>query len=65
MSDESAETSERERLLVAPLVPTDPDEAVSQTWTGTPVPPGYTDMIDELRELLDRVAAKWPRLLGG
>ena len=60
MSDESAETSEREQLLVAPLVPTDPHEAVSQTWTGTPVPPGYTDMIDELRELLDRVAAAAP-----
>ncbi len=60
MSDESAETSEREKLLVAPLVTTDPDEDVSETWTGTPVPPGYTDMIDELRELLDRVAAAAP-----
>jgi acyl-coenzyme A thioesterase PaaI-like protein len=60
VSDESAETSEREQLLVAPLVLTDPHEAVSRTWTGTPVPPGYTDMIDELRELLDRVAAAAP-----
>ena len=60
MSDESAETSEREKALVAPLVPTDPDETAPRTWTGTPIPEGYTDMIDELRELLDRVATAAP-----
>ncbi len=60
MSDESAETSDREKTLVAPLVATDPDVPETQTWTGTPVPPGYTDMVDELRELLDRVAAGAP-----
>jgi acyl-coenzyme A thioesterase PaaI-like protein len=60
VSDESAETSEREKALVAPLVPTDPDETAPRTWTGTPIPEGYTDMIDELRELLDRVATAAP-----
>jgi acyl-coenzyme A thioesterase PaaI-like protein len=31
-----------------------------RTWLGRPVPDGYTGMIDELRELLDRVAAAAP-----
>jgi acyl-coenzyme A thioesterase PaaI-like protein len=53
-------TSEPENVLVAPLTATDPDGDVTRTWTGAPVPPGYTDMIDELRELLDRVATAAP-----
>jgi acyl-coenzyme A thioesterase PaaI-like protein len=60
VSDESAGTSGRDDTLVSPLVPTDPDDAASRTWTGAPVPAGYTDMIDELRELLDRVAVAAP-----
>jgi acyl-coenzyme A thioesterase PaaI-like protein len=60
VSDESTETSERENLLVAPLVSTDPDDPAPRTWAGAPVPGGYTHMIDELRELLDRVAAGAP-----
>ena len=58
MSDGSAEAGEN--VLAAPLAPTDPDGAAPRTWTGTPVPEGYTGMVDELRELLDRVAAAAP-----
>lgn len=46
--------------LAAPLVRTDPRGTDRETWSGRPVPEGYTDMIDELRGLLDRVAAAWP-----
>jgi acyl-coenzyme A thioesterase PaaI-like protein len=58
VSDGSAEAGEE--VLVAPLVPTDPDGAAARTWAGTPVPDGYSGMVDQLRELLDRVAAAAP-----
>jgi acyl-coenzyme A thioesterase PaaI-like protein len=58
VSDGSAEAGEE--VLVAPLVPTDPDGAAARTWAGTPVPDGYPGMVDQLRELLDRVAAAAP-----
>jgi acyl-coenzyme A thioesterase PaaI-like protein len=60
VSDESAEASTREDALVSPLVPTDPDDVAPRTWTGAPVPAGYLDMVDQLRELLDRVIAAAP-----
>ncbi|GLZ47806.1 thioesterase [Actinomycetospora sp. NBRC 106375] len=51
---------EQENGLSAPLARTDPHAPDRETWSGQPVPEGYTDMIDELRELLDRVAAAAP-----
>ena len=57
VSDGSAESGEE--VVVAPLVPTDSDAATA-AWTGTPVPEGYLAMVDELRELLDHVAAAVP-----
>lgn len=60
VDDGPAEGSAPENVLTAPLVRTDPNTPASRTWTGTPVPAGYTDMVDELRELLDRVAAAAP-----
>jgi acyl-coenzyme A thioesterase PaaI-like protein len=57
VSDGSAESGDE--VVVAPLVTTDPD-ATTTAWTGTPVPEGYLPMVDELRELLDRVAAAVP-----
>ncbi len=59
MNDESV-ASTREDALVSPLLPTDPDDSAPRTWTGAPVPPGYLEMVDELRELLDRVIAAAP-----
>jgi acyl-coenzyme A thioesterase PaaI-like protein len=50
----------QENVLTPPLVRTEPADPARLTWTGAPVPAGYTDMIDELRELLDRVATTAP-----
>jgi acyl-coenzyme A thioesterase PaaI-like protein len=60
VSEESAGTSGRDESLVSPLFRTDPGEATPRTWTGAPVPAGYVEMVDELRELLDRVAMAAP-----
>lgn len=46
--------------LTAPLARADPRRPDRETWLGRPVPEGYTDMVDQLRELLDRVAAAAP-----
>lgn len=59
MGVERAEPSE-DNALAAPLVRTDPLGPDRETWLGRPVPEGYTDMIDQLRELLDRVAGAAP-----
>lgn len=56
MSDES---SDPQPVAPAAIVRTDAS-ATDRTWQGDPVPEGYTDMVDELRELLDRVAAAAP-----
>jgi acyl-coenzyme A thioesterase PaaI-like protein len=47
-------------VLAAPLVRTDPHRPDTETWLGRPVPEGYTDMIDQVRELLDRLAGAAP-----
>jgi acyl-coenzyme A thioesterase PaaI-like protein len=60
MSDEPAESVRHEPAAAIPLVRTDPDAVEERTWFGRPVPDGYTGMIDELRELLDRVATAAP-----
>lgn len=44
----------------APLARTDLTMPTDRTWQGHPVPEGYVDMIEELRLLLDRVAAAAP-----
>lgn len=46
--------------LVSPLVRSDPDAAWTVTRAGTPVPDGYPEMVDQLRLLLDRIAAAVP-----
>jgi acyl-coenzyme A thioesterase PaaI-like protein len=46
---------------VAPAAIVRSDSSVTdRTWDGRPVPEGYLDMIDGLRELLDRVAGASP-----
>jgi acyl-coenzyme A thioesterase PaaI-like protein len=60
MSDEPTQSLRYEPAAAIPLVRTDPDAVEERTWFGRPVPDGYPDMIDELRELLDRVAAAAP-----
>ena len=73
VADEDGPTSQEHRVdgepwdlpdegdvLAAPLVPTDPFRPDRETWLGRPVPEGYTDMIDQVRELLDRVAGAAP-----
>ena len=47
-------------VLAAPLDRTDPHRPDTETWLGRPVPEGYTDMIDQVRELLDRLAGAAP-----
>ncbi|HEY2224430.1 PaaI family thioesterase [Actinomycetospora sp.] len=59
MSDESSDPSRLEPVAPAAIVRTDAS-ITDRTWDGAPVPEGYTDMIDGLRELLDRVAAASP-----
>jgi acyl-coenzyme A thioesterase PaaI-like protein len=60
MSDEPIESAPHDHAAAIPLARTDPDAIEERTWLGRPVPDGYTGMIDELRELLDRVAAAAP-----
>jgi acyl-coenzyme A thioesterase PaaI-like protein len=60
VSGEPRGVPHEENVLAAPLVRTDPHRPERETWSGRPVPEGYTDMIDELRELLDRVAGAAP-----
>lgn len=59
MSDESPDPSRPEPVVPAAIVRTDAT-ATDRTWDGNPVPEGYVDMIDGLRDLLDRVAAASP-----
>ncbi|NMO91514.1 PaaI family thioesterase [Actinomycetospora sp. TBRC 11914] len=60
VDDEGSDGSEQENVLTPPLVRSDPADPARRTWTGSPVPAGYPEMIDELRELLDRVATTAP-----
>ena len=60
MSDDSTESARHDHAAAIPLARTDPDAVEDRTWFGKPVPDGYTGMIDELRDLLDRVAAAAP-----
>ena len=46
--------------LPALLAFSDPVARVEQTPLGAPVPPGYVEMVDQLRTLLDRVAGAAP-----
>lgn len=55
----SDEWSDPQPVVPAAIVRTDAT-ATDRTWQGDQVPEGYTDMIDGLRELLDRVAAAAP-----
>ena len=58
MSDQPTDPSP-EPVAPAAIVRTD-RSVTDRTWDGDPVPEGYADMIDGLRELLDRVAAAAP-----
>lgn len=60
MSDEPTKSARNEHVAAIPLARTDPDAVEERTWSGRPVPDGYTGMIDEIHELLDRVAAAAP-----
>ena len=58
--ESGAHVGDEQEALAAPLGPTDPSRPDRVTWSGRPIPEGYADMIDELRELLDRVAGAAP-----
>lgn len=48
------------QVLPTPLVRSDSQSECNVTRSGAPIPPGYSEMMDQLRLLLDRVAAASP-----